>query len=72
MTINTRGIVSSKLIQDLMDKEVNRKEFLAHLGAGALAIIGVSGLLKNLGEIGRPARPQGYGSSSYGGGSAKK
>ncbi len=49
---------------------MNRKQFLAHVGAGALIITGMSGLLKglvNLGETPRRQRADGYGSSAYGG-----
>ena len=50
---------------------MNRKEFLSHIGAGALIITGVSGLIKNLLHYGGGAPRQhvasGYGTSSYGG-----
>lgn len=57
-------------LQKLFDKQMNRKEFLAHMGAGVLAVVGVSGLLKNLVNYSSRPRRQvssGYGSSSYGG-----
>ena len=57
-----------KLLQRLLNKDMDRKEFLAHVGAGALTIIGISGLLKNLVNYSsRPHREVGYGSSDYGG-----
>ncbi len=58
-------------IQKLLNKKMGRREFLAHIGAGALAITGISGLLKNLVDFGRGPRRRsiadGYGSSPYGG-----
>ena len=63
--------MAQKNLQKLFDKKMNRKEFMAHIGAGALAIIGVSGLLKNLLNYGSAPRrnvADGYGSSAYGGG----
>ena len=51
---------------------MNRKEFLLHLGAGALTIVGISGLLKTLnGFSTKPKVSSGYGSSPYGGKSLK-
>lgn len=62
-----------KPLQKLFDKPMNRREFLAHVGAGALAVIGVSGLIKGLTELGgRTHRVSGYGSSPYGGNSKLK
>jgi hypothetical protein len=33
-------------VHKLLAKEVDRKEFIAHIGATALAVIGVGGLIK--------------------------
>jgi hypothetical protein len=55
-------------IDALLQKEMDRKEFLQHVGAGILIIFGVSGVLKALTQ--QPTRKQqgmGYGSSAYGG-----
>ena len=63
--------MKQKNLQKLFDKPMDRRQFLAHVGAGALTIIGVSGLMKTLLDFGgRPHRHivDGYGSSSYGGG----
>lgn len=50
---------------------MDRKEFLAHVGAGALAVIGVSSLMKTLLNYNGPPRHQhvaaGYSSGTYGG-----
>lgn len=35
-------------IEELLKKEVSRKEFLGLIGAGILSMVGISGLLKNL------------------------
>lgn len=61
-----------KNLQQLFEKEMDRRQFLAHIGAGALIIMGVSGLIKNLLHFGGGSAPRqsiasGYGSSAYGG-----
>lgn len=64
--------MAQKNLQKLFKKPMDRKEFLAHIGAGTLMILGVSGLLKNLAELGGHSHRHvegGYGSSPYGGGS---
>ena len=52
-------------IDTLFSKEMDRKQFLVHMGAGLMAVIGVSGLIKALTRGNE--RVGGYGSSSYGG-----
>ena len=59
-------------LQKLFTKEMNRKEFLAHVGAGMLTLIGISGLLKHLVNYNTSGTPtkqvaSGYGLSAYGG-----
>ena len=59
-------------IEKLLQKDMNRREFLAHVGAGALAVIGVTNLIKHLSDFNGGGKPQrsgsvGYGSSAYGG-----
>jgi len=60
----------------LLEKEMDRKEFLQYLGAVFMIAIGLRGLLNALSELGgegdraRSQQPQagnGYGSSAYGG-----
>lgn len=62
--------MAHKNLQKLFDKKMDRKEFLAHVGAGALAVVGISGLLKNLVDY-KPRQQSssglGYGASAYGG-----
>lgn len=57
-------------LQKLFQKNMDRKEFIAHVGAGLLTVTGMTGLLKHLVEYGGNSNRQvsdGYGSSSYGG-----
>jgi len=62
-------VIPEKPIQKLLSKPMNRREFLAHIGAGALAVVGVSGLVKSLVHFtGYRNQISGYGSSPYGGG----
>lgn len=59
--------MNQKPLQQLFNKEMDRRQFLAHLGAGALAVAGVSGLVKTLVDLGHSHRRSGFGSGSYGG-----
>ena len=57
-----------KPVKQLLSKEMDRREFLAHVGAGVLAVVGITGLLKNLNDFrGKNHVSSGYGSSIYGG-----
>ena len=61
--------MTQKTLHKLFEKPMNRKEFLAHIGAGALMVMGISGLLKNLlNYTSTPHRhvESGYGASDYG------
>ena len=63
--------MTQKNLQKLFEKSMNRREFLAHIGAALLMVLGVSGLLKHLLDYGAHSRRHvagGYGSASYGGG----
>ncbi|HLC91709.1 MAG TPA: twin-arginine translocation signal domain-containing protein [Candidatus Saccharimonadales bacterium] len=56
-------------LQKLFEKQMDRRQFLAHVAAGILAIVGISGLLKNLVNLSsqpRQHRVVGYGSTPYG------
>lgn len=61
-------------VEMILTKEMSRKEFLQHMGFAFLTVIGVSGLIKSLGESittkSTSTSSLGYGSSPYGG--AKK
>ena len=55
-------------LYNLLHKDMNRREFLTHVGAGFLMVIGLSGLLKNLANYSSsPHQEMGYGSQAYGG-----
>jgi hypothetical protein len=59
--------MKQKLLDKLFNKEMNRKEFMAHLGAGLFTILGLSGIVKTLIDFhSKPVRDTGYGSSNYG------
>lgn len=62
-----------KAIDQLLSKPVDRKQFLGHLGAGALAVVGVPVFVRALHEMGNHHQVQtnGYGSSPYGGATAR-
>lgn len=56
-------------IAQLLEKEMDRKDFLKHVGIGIIALMGLSTVLKTL--IQQPTsnsqEQSGYGSSVYGG-----
>ncbi len=56
-------------LEDVMGKEVTRKEFLATLGFGLASILGFSGILKFIFGKGSNTHrgSMGYGASVYGG-----
>ena len=53
-------------IDDILAKDMDRKEFLTHIGVAGLSLIGVSGLIRSLTETGRAGH--GFGVGVYGGG----
>ena len=59
-------------LDSLLQKEMDRKDFLKMVGVGFVAITGVMSLLKTLNGLGGSStssskRANGYGSSAYGG-----
>lgn len=60
-------------IQNLLEQEVSRREFLLHIGAAFVAVIGVTSLIKNIINTSPSFIPKqkvesgGYGVSSYSG-----
>jgi len=61
-------VAEKKDLQQLFDKPMDRKQFLAHIGAGLLVIVGVSGLISQLVHYGQqPTGEEGYGDTAYGG-----
>jgi hypothetical protein len=59
------------LFQDLLSKNMTRKEFLLHLGILLLTITGITGLLRTVSNPNLLSKhkqvPAGFGSGSYGG-----
>lgn len=61
-----------KIIAQVLDKQMDRKQFLGHIGGGILVLIGFSGLLKHLRDYGteqnrhQPVDDSGYGDTAYG------
>lgn len=66
-----------KEIEALLQKEVDRKEFLRLMGAAILGVVGVTGLVHNLAKLGGGSgsastqkqssnKAAGYGRSAYG------
>ena len=53
----------------LLNKKMDRADFLKHLAVGVVALTGVGGVLRTLGESPQPpkASQQTYGNSTYGG-----
>lgn len=58
-------------IDQLLQKQMDRKDFLKHAGLAALALSGIAGLLKTL--VHAPTQSSlGYGGSAYGGNKSQK
>jgi len=61
-----------KTIDTILKKEMSRKEFLGMIGLGIISMIGISSMLKNLGDsFGKQVKSSStgleYGDSIYGG-----
>jgi hypothetical protein len=54
-------------LDNLLQKPMDRKDFLKHVGLGIVALTGVATILKTLNGVNAPKRSSGYGSSAYGG-----
>lgn len=57
------------MFRELLNKQMDRREFLLHIGALLLAVFGISALLRTLSDP-DPFKKKdrlGYGSSGYGG-----
>lgn len=68
-------MIDTSHVQELLEREVSRKEFLRYVGVAFLSVIGVTNLLKNLNQpLHLPAQSSstrsnelpGYGMSAYG------
>jgi hypothetical protein len=55
-------------LEALLEKDMDRRDFLKHVGFGFAALTGLAGLLKTLNGLGEKQPQQlGYGASAYGG-----
>lgn len=57
-------------LKSVLDKELNRKEFLIYIGTLLLTVVGVSGLMKAIIDplkSSQSSTSNGYGQSVYGG-----
>jgi len=55
-------------VQALLQKEMDRKEFIKHVGIGFAAIIGLTTILKTINSMsGNSKKSLGYSSGAYGG-----
>lgn len=59
--------MAQRVLSELLEKEMDRREFLKHAGAAVLAVVGLAGALSAFKEIDRKQRVSGYGGSVYGG-----
>ncbi len=62
--------MKSQMVNELLARELTRKEFIMQVGSALLVMFGVSGLLKGLMQMKNPAprlQHEGYGTSAYGG-----
>ena len=61
----------NKKVEEILNKKMDRKDFLRHIGIGALLLGGAGAALKALGELdtkkSQKKVSQGYGSMAYGG-----
>ena len=63
-----------KYLQVILEKPMNRKQFLGYIGAALLAMVGVSGMIKALlhhESSNNRQVAEGYGSTAYGGANRK-
>lgn len=61
-----------KYLDELLNREMTRKEFLQYVGTALLGVVGISGLLKSLQIDNTRTKKRvaaSYGSSAYGGSS---
>lgn len=56
-------------VEKLLQKQMDRKDFIKHVGIGFAAIMGVTAIAKTLSAMtnGGKSQSSGYGSSAYGG-----
>ena len=55
-------------VQALLQKKMDRREFIKHVGIGFAALVGVSAVLRTMSSLnGNKQQSVGYGASVYGG-----
>lgn len=54
-------------VQTLLQKKMDRREFIKHVGIGFAALIGVSAVLRTMSSLGGNKQTQGYNAGTYGG-----
>ncbi len=59
--------MNTKMLQELLEKRLSRREFLTYVGAAIVAMTGVHAFLKTLTSQNKQNSSLGYGSGPYGG-----
>lgn len=54
-------------VDSLLQKKMDRKDFLKHVGIGFVVLTGATTLIKTLNSLGSQPQNRGYGSAAYGG-----
>ena len=54
-------------VQTLLQKKMDRREFIKHVGIGFAALIGVSAVLRTMSSLGGNKQTTGYSAGTYGG-----
>lgn len=54
-------------VNSLLQKKMDRKDFLKHVGIGFVVLTGAMTVIKTLNSFGSHPQNQGYGSAAYGG-----
>lgn len=54
-------------VHTLLQKKMDRREFIKHVGIGFAALLGVSAVLRSMSSMSGNKQQVGYGSSTYGG-----
>lgn len=54
-------------VQALLQKQMDRREFIKHVGIGFAALIGVSAILRSMSSMSNQQNNVGYSSGTYGG-----
>ena len=69
-----KGIIMNKQLDEILQKRMDRKDFLKHLGMGVAVITGTAGIVKmfkpqssSLSQTNQKTVGMGYGASVYGG-----